>query len=580
MAACQEVRQWMTQSVLMPVTQFLSEMKQKCDQVQRWIEEQVSQPVEQWTAQIERSCRDLPWWNPVRWLCELVTILVKVVVWVVVTVGKWAVVTVCQTVTVITAIVVTFILRTIMWLVQFVVCLVTDFGAAMTSIMDIFSLAFDVFEGLLDLVGVLLSDLGGVLDDAERLLDSITISLGPLGVILGPVKGTLQWGRRLADSTRDVVGGVKDVVFGVLQGNACRLERGGSNIGVAAARGIAAAPQLVGGLAGGVRDDLDLLALEATITAAINGTFKAGSPRADRLLASLGIGGAPMGLVFVVEARRLFLSSRNTDVDLGKLNMDGVIDLMSLAGYSTTCKMNVNEPQGEVVYAGTDTRVSFADLNEFLDHGPMGVAPFQVFGITREVFLRHLDAARRKALALGIQLRFSPIGEWPATSSRWVPLAANETDDTEQQVLLRQMGRNGVNDDLSHPPAVAHFHYVPTTTADGKTRELFGLTTVFRPSMKQRQPSGVTFRTLTPDFVYRFVLAHELGHYWGLDHANRIGTTPRGIDEIMFTMGSGAFPTWSAAGEYLLLSGEPRFTPSDAATVWAWITTDGVSLLP
>ena len=579
MAACQDVRQWMTESVLIPVTQFLTEMREKCDQVQRWIEEQITQPVEQFTARLERSCRDLPWWNPLRWFCELVTIIVKVVVWVVVTVGKWVVVTVCQTVTAIISIVVTFVIRTTMWLVQFVVCLFTDPGAALLSVMDIFSLAFDVFEGVLDLVGVLLGDLGGMLEDTERLVDSIIVSLGPLGVLLGPVKGTLQWGRRLVENVRDIVGGAKDIVFGVLQGNACRLERGGLNILLSAGRGIAAGPQVLGSLAGGVRDALDLLALETTITTAVNGAFGAGTPRAARSIDTIGIGGQPMGLVFVADARRVFLSSRNAELDLRALHRAGVIDLLALAGYTTTCRMNINEPDGEVVYTGTRTRVSFADLNEFIDKGAAGVAPFQVFAITRDLFRLHLDTARRKALALGVQLRFGLIGELQASSPLWVPLASNETDDLVQQGMFRQMGRTGVNDDLSRVPSVAHFHYVPTVTG-GTSRELFGLTTIFRPSMGARNPSGVTFRNRSPDWGFRFVLVHELGHYWGLDHPNRVGTALRGIDEIMFTGASGAFPTWSAVLEYLALSGEPRFTTSDATTVWAWITTDAPSLLP
>src|SRR5262245_677476 len=112
MAACQDLRKGITQGVLTPVSRFFTEWQEKCEQVRRWIEEQISQPVEQWTAQQERRCRDLPWWNPARWFCELVTILVKTIVWAVVTVGKWVVVTSCQMVSVITKVVVIFVLQT------------------------------------------------------------------------------------------------------------------------------------------------------------------------------------------------------------------------------------------------------------------------------------------------------------------------------------------------------------------------------------------------------------------------------------------------------------------------------------
>jgi hypothetical protein len=90
----------------------------------------------------------------------------------------------------------------------------------------------------------------------------------------------------------------------------------------------------------------------------------------------------------------------------------------------------------------------------------------------------------------------------------------------------------------------------------------------------------VTYRNRSPDFVFRWVLIHEMGHYWGLNHENQASAALRGLDEIMFTWADGAFPTSSAFIEYLLLGGEPRFTQSDAVTVWSWITTDAASVLP
>ncbi|GIJ25451.1 hypothetical protein Vqi01_06130 [Micromonospora qiuiae] len=72
-----------------------------CTEITEWIEEKVSKPVEEWEERQEQRCKKRPWYDPRRWLCWLVTILVKVVRWVVVTVGKWVVRTVCKIVTVV-----------------------------------------------------------------------------------------------------------------------------------------------------------------------------------------------------------------------------------------------------------------------------------------------------------------------------------------------------------------------------------------------------------------------------------------------------------------------------------------------
>lgn len=71
-------------------------MALECTQIQEWVEENVSKPVEEWEERQEQKCKDYPWYDPRGWVCWFVTVLVKVVRWVVVTVGKWVVRTVCK----------------------------------------------------------------------------------------------------------------------------------------------------------------------------------------------------------------------------------------------------------------------------------------------------------------------------------------------------------------------------------------------------------------------------------------------------------------------------------------------------
>lgn len=71
-------------------------MARACREVRRWIEETVEKPIESWVEQTEERCRRRKWYDPRRWFCELITVLVRVVTWVTVTVGKWVTVVVCE----------------------------------------------------------------------------------------------------------------------------------------------------------------------------------------------------------------------------------------------------------------------------------------------------------------------------------------------------------------------------------------------------------------------------------------------------------------------------------------------------
>jgi hypothetical protein len=72
--------------------------------------------------------------------------------------------------------------------------------------------------------------------------------------------------------------------------------------------------------------------------------------------------------------------------------------------------------------------------------------------------------------------------------------------------------------------------------------------------------------------VFRYVLIHEIGHYFGLDHPGHTGA-----NHIMWSRGSGiAAVSWETVGE-AFLSAEPRFTGDDACTVWRWILTNAQS---
>jgi hypothetical protein len=69
-----------------------------CKDVQDKIEKKVWQQVDDWVKSTERKCKQYPWWNPLGWFCWLVTIVVKVLKWILVTIVTIVIRVVCEVV--------------------------------------------------------------------------------------------------------------------------------------------------------------------------------------------------------------------------------------------------------------------------------------------------------------------------------------------------------------------------------------------------------------------------------------------------------------------------------------------------
>jgi len=70
-----------------------------------------------------------------------------------------------------------------------------------------------------------------------------------------------------------------------------------------------------------------------------------------------------------------------------------------------------------------------------------------------------------------------------------------------------------------------------------------------------------------PDEIRRYVLIHELGHYYGLTHVD-------GFDRMMVSgeEGQGDWWTWKSIPNSLFFGG-PRFVFSETQRVWDFILT-------
>jgi len=75
-------------------------MARVCREVQDWVEEQIEKPIEEWENRQEQRCREQEcnWWCLCcnKWFCWLEWVLVKIIRFVIVTVGKWVTRIVCE----------------------------------------------------------------------------------------------------------------------------------------------------------------------------------------------------------------------------------------------------------------------------------------------------------------------------------------------------------------------------------------------------------------------------------------------------------------------------------------------------
>jgi hypothetical protein len=580
---CRRVERWITEAVQVPVEEFLTESREVCETAKRWVEEEVEKPVETWVSRQERRCRELPWWNPLRWFCELVMVVVKVVTWVVVTVGKWVSYLSCKIVTTVVGIVVKLVVRLVKRLVSAVVCLFTDPAGALEQLRDLWIDVVDLAEEALDLVlDLAIHDLIDILDDVERLVDAVASSLGPIGDVLG---GVLKWVLNITKDALDIVGGVlegiKDVFSGILRLDPCRIAAGLTDIAVQIGRGLLWITRYPLGVISGWREMDHQNQVEEIIETALVEHYGDDLEGLEAARDRIGLGSWPLGLPVELLPKRAYVAS-DSELDLRALHREGVIDLYTLAGHMSDCNGTpLDRPNAEVVYTGTETTVSHTHLTRYIDEGPGAVPDFRVYAIDRQTFRRYLDTARRKGYQLGLELSWREIGEFPLTDREQLPL-----DTAVHGELFREaFSRPDTGEELCRVPLAALFGYDP---------DHFGLTTWYRPPSftspgasdeGYRASSGVSFRDRFPFHVLQYVPIHEIGHYFGLDHAghpspNYIMMSPK-EDDLDTPETEPRWITPESVAEFALLSGEPRFSIEDAENAWRWITeVAGESCLP
>ena len=203
-------------------------------------------------------------------------------------------------------------------------------------------------------------------------------------------------------------------------------------------------------------------------------------------------------------------------------------------------------------------------LKEYIDSNGSKGPHFRIWSMSKDNLDKKLDAAKEKGRQIGLILNFA-VEDREVTDPHFMFYdTGNQTD------LLKELGRidksidpQGALQQLCSPLAVGVFRF--------KNEKRRGLATLLFDTKCQarnitgRNVSGVSFIDDIPDEVRKYILIHELGHYFGLCHID-------GFHHIMVSgeQGQGDLFTWDTIPG-LFLHGGPWFEQWEGEQAWDYI---------
>lgn len=466
-------------------------MARICTKITEWIEDEISKPVEEWEERQEKKCKKRKWYDPRKWLCWFVTILVKVIRVIIVTVVKAVVTIVCRFIAVVINIIVD--LFQMLWL----------FGKAL------------------------------VLWDKCILQEALSEFVNVLGHVLTAI------GYIIINPFVDQI-------------NSYRLRNY-------------------------VRDQLeDIFSARPEHIAALKDVFH--------------LDHGVFGYRVMCTLQRMFVDSQVKKPRFGEDDDDfpnlfglhdaGLIDLYQLAGFTTPCELTTKKgwyrPRPEtanlsVVTGGIDggspPALTKEELDDYINSNGKGGPHFRIYAMSKSDLEKKIGTASEKSRQLGLILDFDHSKDIQVFHEDFI----NYTVGVQPRFLIDELKRINEDDDgpgalrdLCNPVAVGVFGFTDRIKR-GQSTNLFGTTACKKNNLTKMDTSGVSFVDDIPDELRKYILIHELGHYYGLCHVD-------GFDRIMVSGNSsqGDKLTWGAVPN-ALIHGGPRFTHSEGKQVWDYI---------
>jgi hypothetical protein len=416
---------------------------------------------------------------------------------------------------------------------------------------------------------IILGGLSGLLEGlqaiAGRLLDIVGKIGGALGALLrGDLAGFLA---KLAAIIADVVLLILDVVRFLLLGT----------------------------IISGVVDAWQAEDLRRFVETLVNERFGNIPPLLARIRARIGLDGVGWGLPFKCTHRVFRLDSGAAP--LWRWHKDGAIDLYAMAGLTSFDSFDFLRRRTMIRSVNADGTIESSlpinrwTLAHYIDsEGKDG--RIHVYALAPDAVKDFIQVAIAKFKKLGVKLEWNDGGRFDFFASNAVhdieTLEELTFDRAKLGQYLRDQGLRSVPDfDQCNLLALGAFGFVKGLgqTSLGRSIREGGDFDASPCATSGRTPgrtdkccnlvnpqiaAGLAYHDQWPPQIFRYVLAHECGHYFGLCHYGHDG-----LQSIMYTPAPEAnlsAADWGLFRYYF--SAEPNFTLDDGKNVWRFLVSE------
>ena len=320
-------------------------------------------------------------------------------------------------------------------------------------------------------------------------------------------------------------------------------------------------------LLGYIYEEIQMYRLKMYVRKKLEARFGEDPDRLRTIKDAINLDHGPFGLEFDAVSIRTYVDSRTAPPEGGSptllsLHEAGAIDLYELTGLNVGNILD--RPRVDAYLVDGELPLGNEDVDAYISSG--GAGPhFQVIAFNGSAENQKLNVARDKGRQVGLKL------QWDQSAPRKEVTGSEQMNIDKTQLrdfLLSVLERASDGNDVCRLAAAGVFNI--TDPSDG--RHPFGWTKWYSVS---NPLSGLIHRDRLPAEFMKYVLIHECGHYFSLEHEGHDG-----LDKIMWSPTANGWWSWNLILEFLVWSGEPRFTLADGKRVWDFLVDTITGCLP